>query len=221
MGKKDKGTIRESEAERQLMNISLDRYQQYKQKWQPIQQQAIRVVESMGRAGSMERERAVARSTGAAGAEYDDATAKVEGSLLDKEIGTGSSNFRVKQAAMGSERAKAQGIGGAAAEDTIDNAYVESLSGLMAIGRDQSGQAMQTLTRSAATAADNNRTAAGLSAAKRARNYAVAGQAMGIASTMVGGFGGPSFTGGNGSGTEAMGTGAAPGEGVGSFTGRF
>jgi hypothetical protein len=215
MGKKDKGTIRESEAERQLMNISLDRYQQYKQKWQPIQQQAVRVVESMGKAGSMERRRARARTTGAIGADFDEAAAQVEGSLLDKEIGTGSSNFRVKQATMGTERAKAQGIGGAGAEDTIDKEYISSLSGLMAIGRDQSEQAMRTTALSANTTANNNRTAAGLSAAKRARNYAVAGQAIGIGATMAGGFGGPTFTGGNGSGTEPMGDGAAPGEAVG------
>lgn len=199
MGKKDKGTVAETPAEREMMSMALDRYQTYKTKWQPIQARAIEMVKSMNQPGSMERQRAVTQQAGAVGAEFDDATAQVEQGTMSRGVDTDSSNFRLKQATMGIEKGKAQGITAGGAEDAIDNAYVEGLSSLMALGRDQSNQGVRTMVEAAGNAGKNAAVQAGVGATRRARNYGLAGQALGIGATMMGSMG-QGNAGGSGSG---------------------
>lgn len=183
MSKKDSGQLKETEAEKSAAQMNLNQYIDYKKRWLPIQQQAIRLVEGYGGEESWERERAKSRAVGATGVAYDQATDAVETSQRNRGIDAGSSNFKLAQADMGAQRAKGTGIAAAGAADAIDAAYVDSLSGLMRIGRNQASQAIEGVNKSAGIGAANEAAGAEAAAARRAGNAELAGTVVGAAGT--------------------------------------
>lgn len=185
MSKKDKGTLVESPAERALMDNALQRYQRYKTTWQPVQQQAIQMVQRMGQPGSFERGQAVTRAAGEVGAGYDQATQQLEDSMAQRGVDTGDSAYRMQSAGATTERAKAQGIAGAGAEGAIDAAYLEGLSSVMNLGRQQSNMAVKGEAATANTTFENNRTGALEGAMRRSRNAGLVGMAGGLAASGI------------------------------------
>lgn len=221
--KSETGQLSETPQERALIDMTLQRYQQYKEKWEPVQQQAIAMVEKMGKAGSMERQRAVSREAGGVGLEFDEASRRMDDVYSNRGIRMDSGSAKIGTEKMQTARAGAQGIAAGESESEIDRAYVESLTSIMAAGRNQAEQAIGSQAAGASLAANDQAVRMKAKAARRASVAKFLTQGVSAAGAAFGPSlaGGPSFTGGNGSGTEAMGTGAAPGEGVGSFTGRF
>jgi hypothetical protein len=221
MGKKksDTGQLKETPQERQLAEIALQRYQHYKSTWQPLQQQAIALVNKMAEPTSADRGEARTNMTGGISVEADRASDTMRAMDSNRGVTGNSGNAKLRQEMLGTERAQAQGIAGAAADSVIDNAYVEGLSSLIAVGRNQSEQAMDSTARAATMGQADAESRARRSAAKRAGIAKYAGIGIGAASQMMGGAG-PGFLPGGNTG-EAMGTGAAPGDATGTFVGRF
>lgn len=181
MGSKNKGTVQETAAERAAADVAMARYQDYRQRWAPIQQRAAQVIQDFGAADSYERERAESRTAGAVGVAYDQAAEQVAAADRNRGIKAGSGAFRMRQADIGTERAKASGIARAAAGDAIDQAYIEGLSSMMAVGKGQADMAMGGMNRSASIEGANAATTAGINAANRAGNMELAGTVAGMA----------------------------------------
>lgn len=210
--KSDKGQLAETQQEKALAEIALAEHDRYKKAWLPLHQQAIKVTEGLGDANGWERERARGRAA-EAGTQLDTVAEDVEKQDLNRGVNAGSGNFIMRQSSLGTERAKGVGIATGNAESAMDDAYVQGLANIVKQGRQQSNIALEGMGRSAQTAAANERTSAGASAARRAGNAQVAGTIIGAgvqAGRGINWGGNYANTGGNTG--EMMGAGAGPGD---------
>lgn len=196
--KSESGQLGDTAQERQLADMALQRYSQYKQKWQPVQQQAIAMVNKMGQAGSMERERAKTQSVGAVGAEFDEAAGQVDDAYANRGVGINSGSAKMGMEKVQTARAGTQGIAAAGAESDIDRAYVEGLTQIMATGSNQAEQAMSSGAQSAATAINDQAMRMKAKASRRAGIAKFVGQGIGAAGAAFGSM--PAAGAGSGSG---------------------
>lgn len=176
--KSDKGQLSETPQEKELANIGLQEHEHYKQKWLPLQQQAISLTEGLKDKGSFERERARGRAA-EAGTMVDVAGDQVEAGDRGRGVDAGSGNFVMRQGKVGIERAKQVGIATGEAEDAMDDAYVQGLAGLVNIGRRQASVATEGMGRTARLGAANAEAGAMEGAARRAGNAELVGTLAG------------------------------------------
>jgi hypothetical protein len=214
VGKKDKGSLKETPQEKALAELALNRYQDYKQRWLPLQQRAIEVVEGFNKEGSWERERAQTNA-GAVGTQIDEVSDQVADADMNRGVDAGSSNFKLRQGALGDAKSKSVGIARAGADEEIDNAYVEGISNLMRIGSNQAAQGARSMGDAASVAVGAERAGAMEGAARRAGNYELAGTAIGAAGSFARPGRGIGYTNTGGNTGEMQGTGAGPGDAAG------
>lgn len=218
--KSNKGQLAETEQEKALAEVAVQAHMRYKNDWLPLQKRAIEITQGLNKPDSWERERARGRAA-EAGTEIDSVAEDVEKGDFNRGIDAGSGNFIMRQAALGTERAKGVGIATGDAETSMDDAYVQGLASIVKAGRQQSDIALEGMGRSAQTATKNAQAGAYRGAANRAGNAELAGTVIGAGVQAGRGINwGGNYANTGGSTFENAGE-AAPGDRVAPFRGRF
>lgn len=158
----------ETEAERAMAEVATAKMRDYQQRWAPLIQRTAEVVRGLREPDAFEREQARGRAATETEAQFGRAEQAVEAGLQGRGIGAGSSAFRLAKVNLGTDRARSRGLAVGAADQAVDQAYVEGLTNLMAIGRGKEASATAGLEQSAVMSARQARSDAELAAAQRA-----------------------------------------------------
>jgi len=140
MGAK-KSTVDETPQQRAMSEHALNQWADWKQRWLPVQQNLSKQITSMGKEGSIERERATGRAAADVDTQFQRAQGALEKSLSNTGAQVGSSKFNLGVSALKSDQAKSRGLNMTSADQSIDQAYVEGLQALTSIGRGERAQA--------------------------------------------------------------------------------
>lgn len=179
MGKKDQGQIEETPQQRAFAEIAAARMADYRQRWLPLQRELVADVRGMGRADSSERKQAAGVAVADNAIRFGEAGIGVEAALASSGGSPGSSKFKVGTAGMSDDQATSRGLGMAGADAQIDDAYLQGLTQIAAMGQGQAGRAIQGMGDVAAISGRQAATDAEISAQRRAGKYALAGQLAG------------------------------------------
>jgi hypothetical protein len=181
MGKKDRGTVKETEAERALAQNAMQRLADYRQRWQPVQQRLATEIRSMGKDDSFERKQLAGKVATDTRAAYSQAGEAAEAAQLNAGINPASSKFKLGISEAAADEARSLGVGVMGADQAIDDAYVRGLASIMSIGRGTQAEATSNLSSLAGVQAAQARSDAEASAARRSGNRRMAGVALGTA----------------------------------------
>lgn len=151
----------------------------YKQRWLPLQKNMAAQVMQLGDGNSAERTRARGRAAVEAQAKFGQAQGAVEKTLTNSGRGPGSSAFKLGTEGLATDLAASKGTGLAVADTAIDDAYIQGLGALTAIGRGEKASAMQGESQIAAMSGRQAAADAQASAEARAGNTQLAGTVMG------------------------------------------
>jgi hypothetical protein len=164
----------ETPQQRALMEYGAKQYQDYQVRWLPLQRHLGAVIEANHQPNSAAR----ALAEGKAATDTKIAFSQARSKLEAKTAGTGRSPL----AATGLEedKAKALGLGGVVADQQAEDAYVQGLGALTAIGRGEKAQVGAGLTQQASASAAQAQADATASLEHRAGNAELAGQFAGL-----------------------------------------
>jgi len=175
------GTIPPTPAETALAQVGANRFQDYVQRWEPLQMHLASTIEGMGGADSWQRQEAEGKAKAEVSQQFTTAETASGAKQLSAGINVGSEKFGLTQAAMTTDQARAGGERTSQADQAITGQYLSGLTALTAIGRGQAATASQGM----GVATDiGTRTAIGdaaASSAARAGNEAVLGYGLGMA----------------------------------------
>lgn len=122
----------------------------YKARWLPLQKNMAQQIQDMGAENSGARQRAQGRAAVESTVKFGQARAGVEKALSNQGRGPGSSAFKLGLGDLANNQAASKAGGMAMADQAVDNAYVQGLTALTAIGRGEKASAIQGETQLAA-----------------------------------------------------------------------
>ena len=168
----------------------------YKRTWEPLQVHMGKVIRESFLPDSAQRQQATGAAASETGIKFDQAQEKAATDMENRGIGAGSSAFRLAQAGIGTDRARATAGAETNADQSINQAYVTGLTNLMRIGQGKEAMSNNGLAQEAQNAARAAQTDAAISSANRAGNARLAGSVAGygIGSLGSGAGGGTSTT---------------------------
>lgn len=135
MGKKQE--IAETPQQRAMAAHAAAVFQDYKQRWLPVQQHLASQIEEMGKPGSAARNLAAGKASTDTAMQFAQAQGKLEKGLTQAGAAPGSSRANLAITGMGEDEALAKGMGSVVSNQQIDQAYTQGLSALMGIGQGQ------------------------------------------------------------------------------------
>lgn len=168
----------ETPQQRAMVQLALNKVQDYKQRWLPLQKNLASHIAGMIKPGSSASKAARGAASTSTEAEFADARTGLETTLAQRG-GLGSSKAKLAIAGMGEDQATAQGLGLTGADQQVEDAYVSGLSTIMALGQGQQAGAVQGLTRQAAMSGRQAAEDAALSLDRRMGNAQLVGQLAG------------------------------------------
>lgn len=171
--------VKETPQQAALVEKARAQYNDYKARWLPLQQRMASQIEDLGKADSADRMRAKGRANVETQAKFSQARGAVEKSLTNSGRGPGSAAFNLGVTGLAEDTATSRGAGMAGADQAIDNAYIQGLGALTAIGRGEKATAMQGETQLAAMSGRQAAADAQASAEVRAGNMQLAGMVAG------------------------------------------
>jgi hypothetical protein len=181
MASASSGTIAPTAAETSLAQIGADRFQDYTQRWEPLQMHLASQIEGMDQANSWQRQEA----KGKAGAEVQTAFSQQENQVAGKQLTTGvnvgSQKFALGQTEMSTDQARDVGERENQGNDAVTRQYLAGLTSLTAIGRGQAATATQGMGVSTDIATRMATSDAMESAASRVGNEQLLGYGIGVA----------------------------------------
>lgn len=180
MSKKGKNQVQETSQQRALAEYAMSQWQDYKQRWLPVQKNLAAQIQEMGEADGRTRVRAQGRASTDTAAKFGAAETALETALANK-VNLGSSRGKLAITGMADDKAKATGLGITLADQQIDDAYTEGLGALTAIGRGERQSVGNALGRQAATSASQAEADAEAALNARMGNAGIVGQAIGLA----------------------------------------
>lgn len=170
--------VEETPQQRALAEHAVRQLDDYKTRWLPVQQRLAQQVQEMGKADSSARRIAEGRSTTDTAVKFAGAQGALEKSLANT-AGLGSSRAKLAITGMGEDKATATGLGMTAANQQIDDAYVEALGALAATGRGERAQVGGAMSRQAAASGRQAEADAEAALTSRMGNARVVGQVAG------------------------------------------
>jgi len=179
MGAK-KSTVDETPQQRAMSEHALNQWADWKQRWLPVQQNLSKQITSMGKEGSIERERATGRAAADVDTQFQRAQGALEKSLSNTGAQVGSSKFNLGVSALKSDQAKSRGLNMTSADQSIDQAYVEGLQALTSIGRGERAQVNDSMGGLARNSSRQAVADAESSLSQRASNAQIIGQGVGF-----------------------------------------
>ncbi len=158
----------------------------YKLRWLPLQRKLAEGVTRMGEADSQERRRAAGKSSTDSAIRFGEAKTGIESALTQNSGSIGSSKAKLGITGTGTDEATSRGLGFVAADQAIDDAYLQGLGMITAMGRGESSGALQGMGNVAQMASRQAASDADISAQRRAGNAKLGGQVAGFG--LAGGF---------------------------------
>lgn len=210
MAKKAPG-VKETAQQKAMTELALNRLADYKKRWVPLQEKMLGKVMEMGEKGSAAREKASGKASTDNAVAFGDAQTQLQGVLSNSGANPGSSKAKLATAGLGDDQASSRGFGITASDQAIDDAYLQGLGSIAAMGKGQGASGVKGMQQIANQSGAQARQDADMSAAKRAGNAQLLGTVAGA---------GLAYGIGNMGGTPDPGTGSVPGgSGVEGFTG--
>jgi hypothetical protein len=122
--------VKETSQQRAMTEFAVNQLQDYTKRWLPLQKRLAAQTMESGAAGSAARKSAAGRSN----VDTQIAFAEAEGALEKRLAGTGR-NPAAAMTGMSDNKATSRGMGRVAADQSVDDAYTETLAALAATGR--------------------------------------------------------------------------------------
>lgn len=178
MGGKEPG-VKETPQQRAMVTLAMNQLADYKQRWLPLQRQLAKQIESAGAEGSTEREMAQGAASTETEAKFSGARRALEAGLGARgELG--SSKGKLAIAGLGEDQATSTGLGLALTEQEMDDAYVQGLSQITAIGRGEKATAMDGMSRVAGLSGQRAAADAEAALSNRMGNARLGAQVVGM-----------------------------------------
>jgi len=141
--------IKETAQQRAMADFAVNQLQDYTKRWLPLQKRLAAQTVEPGAAGSAARKSATGRSN----VDTQIAFAGAGEGLEKKLAGTGR-NLGAAMTGMADNAATSRGMGQVTANQSVDDAYTETLAALAATGRGERAGVGNSLSRQAAISGD-------------------------------------------------------------------
>lgn len=191
-GKKD--GVHQTPQQKAQAEVAIQQLQDFRQRWMPLQQRLAETINKSGGRDSFERKQAQGMASTDTAAQFGSAQQKLREQSEAQGMG-GSTKQKLAMAGLGDDAATSTGMGIASADQRIDDAYVQGLGQVMALGRGEKATAvrgMSDMARQSGMQASND---AAMALQQRAGQAQVVGQALGMGlSGALSPGPGPSFT---------------------------
>lgn len=177
--------VKETPQQKALAEVAMKQMADYRQRWAPLQRQLAAEITSAGAPGSKQREKAAGKAA------VDNAVqfAGAQAGVVDKVAGAtglGSSRTKLSISSVGDDASTSRALGLAGADQSVDDAYMQGLSMLTALGRGERAGAVQGMTQIADRSGRQAAADASASLNRRAGNAMLVGQVAGFG--LAGGF---------------------------------
>lgn len=179
MGKKS-GQVKETPQQKAMAQVAMAQLADYRKRWLPVQRNLAETIKRDGAADSSARRQAAGQASTEGAVRFGEARGALESALTDSGAGVGSSKFKLATAGLGDDEATSRGLGFVAADQAIDDGYMQGLGALAAIGRGERANAMGGMARVADMSGQQAKADAEMSAQRRAGNAQMVGQLAGF-----------------------------------------
>lgn len=179
MGKKA-DQAKETPQQRAMAELAIKQMADYRKRWLPVQRKLAENIQRAGKADSFERDAAAGRASTDTAVRFGEARGGMEAALTDAGAGPGSSKFKLATTGLGDDEATSRGLSYVASDQAIDDAYIEGLGALTAIGRGERAGAVRGMQDIADMSGRQASADAELSAQRRSGNAALVGQTIGF-----------------------------------------
>lgn len=176
----DGGNVRETPAQKALAEHASNLMADYKARWAPVQQRMIETTNVMGAPDSAQRRAATGRAAADVEARFGVAEQKAQAGLAATSGGIGSSKAKLGLGGLSLDKAAAKGQNVSLSDAAVDNAYLQGLAGIAAMGRGEKAAVSTGLTQQADWSAKQAQQDADLSLQNRMGYASLAGQAAGL-----------------------------------------
>ena len=137
--------IKETAQQRAMADFAVNQLQDYTKRWLPLQKRLAAQTMESGAAGSAARKSAAGRSNVDTQIAFAGA-----GNALEKKLAGSGRNPATALTGMSDNMATSRGMGQVAANQSVDDAYTETLAALAATGRGERAGVSNSLSRQAA-----------------------------------------------------------------------
>ncbi len=179
MGKKG-DAVKETPQQKAMAELAKNQLADYRQRWLPVQRKLAEGIKRAGAADSSERKQAEGQVSTESAVRFGEAREGLQAALTDSGAGPNSSKFKLGLTGLGDDEATSRGLGFAASDQAVDDAYMQGLGAITALGRGEKAQAMGGMQRVAAMSGQQAAADAEMSAQKRAGNAQLVGQVAGF-----------------------------------------
>lgn len=179
MGTKS-GQVQETPAQRALAEHAVAQLQDYKQRWLPVQQKLARQIEEQGAPDSAARRLAAGKSSTDTAIAFEKAGKGLEASLSNAGVGPGSSRANLALTGLDTDTAASKAAGGLMSDQMLDDAYIQGLDSLAAIGRGERASVGQSLSAQAQQSGAQAQADASASLMEHQGNAALGAQLVGF-----------------------------------------
>lgn len=182
-GKKE--GVKETPQEKALAEVAMKQLADYRQRWSPLQRQLASKITAAGAPDSRARRQAAGKAAVDNTVQFGDAERQVT-ATTSAATGLGSARTKMTITGMGDDKATSRALGLAGADQAVDDAYMEGLGMLTAMGRGERAGAVQGMADIAARSGRQAAADAATSLRRRAGNAQLVGQVAGFG--LAGGF---------------------------------
>lgn len=141
--------IKETAQQRAMADFAVNQLQDYTKRWLPLQKRLAAQTMESGAAGSAARKSAAGRSNVDTQIAFAGA-----GNALEKKLAGSGRNPATALTGLSDSAATSRGMGQVTADQSVDDAYTETLAALAATGRGERAGVANSLSRQAAISGD-------------------------------------------------------------------
>ena len=179
MGTKS-GQVQETPAQRALAEHAVNQLQDYKQRWSPVQQKLARQIIEQGVPDSAARRLAAGKSSTDTAIAFEKAGKGLEASLSNAGARPGSPRANLALTGLDTDTAASKAAGGLMSDQMLDDAYIQGLDSLAAIGRGERASVGQSLSAQAQQSGAQAQADASASLMEHQGNAALGAQLVGF-----------------------------------------
>jgi hypothetical protein len=169
----------ETPAQAAMREFAIKQYQDYKVRQLPLQQHLAAVIDANNAPDSEMRRLTAGKAATDTKIAFAKSRTGIESALANNGVSPGSARSNLALTGSGSDEATATGVGNVISNQQADDAYVQGLSMLTALGRGDRANVTQGLAGSAAMSARQAQIDAENSLAERAGTAQLVGQFAG------------------------------------------
>lgn len=182
-GKKE--GVPETAQQKALAEVAMKQMADYRKRWAPLQRQLAEQITSSSAPDSRERKQAGGKAATDSAVQFGGAQQELTNTVA-RATGLGSSRTKLAMSSLGDDEATSRALGLAGADQAVDDAYLQGLGAITAMGRGERANAVQGMSdianRSGRQAAADARS----SLSRRMGNAQLVGKVAGFG--LAGGF---------------------------------